>query len=213
MTSKTLVGTALAVLTSAAVLTACGDSNTPGGHDMGSVNPTTAPAPGTGQPTGEHNAADVTFAQQMIPHHAQALEMAKIVIGRNSNPKVLDLAERIQKAQDPEIATMTGWLQAWGEPTTAPAPGGGHSMPGMGSGSPMPGMMNDHDMATLEAAKGEDFDRQWLSAMIAHHEGAVEMAKTELTQGTNADPKKLAQQIIDAQEAEIREMQALLPQG
>ncbi len=212
MTSRTLVGSALAVLTCAAVLTGCGNDTT--GHDMGSMPATTtAAAPGSAQAAGEHNAADVAFAQQMIPHHSQAVEMAGLVDGRSATPKIVDLAGRIKKAQDPEIATLTGWLQAWGESTTASTDGTGHSMPGVDHGSAMPGMMTEQDMSALRAATGEDFDRRWLSLMIVHHQGAVEMAKTELAGGADPDAKKLAQQIIDAQNAEIREMQALLPQG
>lgn len=212
MTSKNLVRSALAVLTSAAVLAACGNGDAD--YDMGAVAPTEATAvpPGSGQATGEHNAADVAFAQQMIPHHRQAVEMAGLVDGRSDNPKILDLAARIEEAQDPEIATLTGWLRAWGEPVDAPGDGG-HSMPGMDHGSGMPGMMTDADMAALRAATGEDFDQRWVSMMIVHHQGAVEMAEVELAEGANPDAKKLAQQIIDAQNAEIREMQALLPQG
>lgn len=209
MSRTTLVGTALAVLTSAAVLTSCGDAPSPGGHGMGSMSTTTTPAAGGDQATGEHNAADTTFAQQMIAHHSQAVEMAELVSGRTTNPKVVDLAKRIREAQGPEIKMMTGWLRAWGEPTSD----GGHSMSGMNHGSRMPGMMTDEDMAALKAAKDADFDRRWLSMMIAHHQGAVEMARTELAQGANPEAKTLAQRIIDAQEAEIREMRALLPPG
>jgi len=212
MTRTTLVGTALAVLTSAAVLTACGGDpggHDTGGHDTGSTSTTTA---GAGQATGGHNAADTAFARQMIPHHSQAVAMAELVDGRTTNPQVVGLAERIREAQGPEIATMTGWLQAWGEPTTAPTDGE-HSMPGADHGPSMPGAMTDEDMTALKAAKDADFDRRWLSMMIVHHRGAVEMAGTELAQGADPEARKLAQRIIDAQEAEIREMQSLLPQG
>jgi len=77
----------------------------------------------------------------------------------------------------------------------------------------MPGMMSDADTKKLEAAKGAEFDKMWLDMMIKHHQGAVDMAKTELTQGSNADAKALAQKIIDAQQAEITEMQGLLTQS
>ena len=156
----------------------------------------------------DHNAGDVTFAQQMIPHHSQALDMAKLVPSRSTNTKVLDLASRIEKAQDPEIRQMRSWLTAWG----AGMPGMTQEpMPGM-SGS-MPGMMSDADLKQLQAAKGAEFDKMWLDMMIKHHQGAIDMAKTELTKGGNADAKALAQKIIDAQQTEITEMQGLLKQS
>lgn len=211
MTRTSLVGAALAALTSVAALSACGDD--PGGHDTS----TGAAAPGTSstQAASGHNAADVAFAQGMIPHHAQAVEMAELVGGRTDTPEIVALAERVRAAQDPEIATMTGWLRAWGEPTAAP---GGHPTSEAGHGSDHDsahgsGMMTDDDMAGLRAAGGADFDRRWLSLMVVHHQGAVEMARTELAEGAAPEAKAMAQAIVDAQEAEIREMRALLSQG
>ncbi|MGW7535426.1 DUF305 domain-containing protein [Amycolatopsis sp. NPDC054798] len=163
-----------------------------------------APAPAA---QSGHNAADVTFAQQMIPHHQQALEMAKMVPSRSSDPKVVDLAGRIGRAQDPEIQQMQGWLKSWGAEATSHSMPGGHEMSG---GHEMTGMMSDADMKSLDAAKGAEFDRAWLGMMIKHHQGAVEMAKTELAQGADAGAKALAQRIIDAQQAEIAEMRGLV---
>jgi uncharacterized protein (DUF305 family) len=143
--------------------------------------------------------ADVAFAQQMVPHHEQALEMAKLVPDRSSNEKVRDLARRVEKAQDPEITRMNGWLKEWGAATKQDH-----------EGHDMAGMMSHEDMAKLENATGAEFDEQWLDLMIKHHEGAVEMARTELAQGEDADAKKLAQSIIDGQQQEITEMKDLL---
>ncbi|MFJ8961787.1 DUF305 domain-containing protein [Lentzea sp. NPDC102401] len=144
-----------------------------------------------------NTAADVTFAQGMVPHHEQALEMAKLVPSRSSDDKVRDLASRIEKAQGPEIAQMNEWLQQWG----AKQDHEGHDMTGM---------MGQDDMAELEKSSGAEFDRMWLDMMIRHHEGAVEMAKTELAQGQDDKAKKLAQAVIDGQQQEITEMKALL---
>ncbi|WP_158847902.1 DUF305 domain-containing protein [Saccharothrix deserti] len=205
MTRKNLVGTALAVLTTGLVLTACGSGSDTGsgGHDMGSMTGTTsATSTAAAAPSGEHNDADITFAQGMIPHHQGALEMAELAEGRTSNAKVLDLASRIEKAQDPEIKTMTDWLKAWG----AEAPTG---MPGMDHGTSMPGMGTE-EMDMLKQAKDAGFDKMFLEMMIEHHQGAIDMSNTELQQGSNADAKKLAQDIIDAQQKEITEMQDLL---
>ncbi len=146
------------------------------------------------------NGADVMFAQMMIPHHQQAVEMSDLAPGRSSDPELTSLAAKIKAAQAPEIATMSGWLTAWGRPTHMPAT--------MGHG--MPGMVSAADMAKLRAASGREFDRLYATFMIAHHEGAIDMAETELADGTNADAKALAQQIITSQRAEIAEMRTML---
>jgi uncharacterized protein (DUF305 family) len=208
MTRKNLVGTALAVLTTGLVLAGCGGNSDSGsgGHDMGSMTGTTSPTSAAAAASGEHNDADIAFAQGMIPHHQGAIEMAELVQGRTSNAKVLDLASRIDKAQDPEIRTMTEWLNSWGAQVHTTG------MPGMDHGSDMAGM-SDAEMDMLKQAKDADFDKMFLDMMIKHHQGAIDMSKAELQQGKNTDAKKLAQQIIDSQQAEITEMQALLATG
>jgi uncharacterized protein (DUF305 family) len=169
-----------------------------------------------------HNDADIAFAQGMIPHHRQAVMMSALAEGRTENPDVLELTEEISAAQEPEIRTMTAFLEAWG----ADAPMGGSSempmgdMEGMDHGDMdmddmaqmegMSGMMTPQQMAELEAAEGAEFDQLFLEMMIEHHEGAVEMANTQLDQGENPDARALAEEIIEAQESEITRMQDLL---
>ena len=153
--------------------------------------------------TGEHNEQDIAFAQMMIPHHQQAVDMAKMAVEKATDPKVLDLASRIEGAQDPEIRQMTTMLEQWDAPTGSTV----ESMPGMDHGE---GMMTDEEMTQLEQSTGADFDRLWLRMMIRHHEGAVTMAKTELDRGGDSEAKDLAKRIVDAQEAEIAEMRAML---
>jgi uncharacterized protein (DUF305 family) len=197
---KSLIGIAAAGAAVVALVAGCS------GNDMAGMNhssaPTTPSTTGNSQAAG-NNADDVAFAQGMVPHHQQALDMAKLVPSRSTNAKVLDLAKKIEGAQDPEIKTMNEWLKAWGAPAST-------SMPGMDHSGHASGMMTGAEMARLEQAKGSEFDRMWLDMMIKHHEGAVAMAKTELQKGSNADAKKLAQVIIDAQQKEITEMQGLL---
>ncbi len=155
--------------------------------------------------SGSFNDADVMFLQSMIPHHEQAVEMAEIALDPSSNagPKVRDLATRVRSAQDGEITTMKGWLQGWGKPTTMDM-SDGHDM------SSMTGMMSAGDMQSLDAATGADFDRMWLRMMVAHHEGARDMARAVRTDGRNDDVEALAGRVITAQEAEIAEMKPLL---
>jgi uncharacterized protein (DUF305 family) len=161
-------------------------------------------------PAAAHNQADITFAQQMIPHHQQAVEMAMVARSHTGNQRILDLADQIQRAQEPEIQTMTAWLQTWGAPAPTSAMGQ-DGMSGMDHGS-MPGSMSADDMAKLSAAKDTEFDRLWLQMMVSHHQGAIDMANTELRQGSSGDAKQLAQHIIDAQQAEITTMNGLLGQ-
>ncbi|MBH0781882.1 DUF305 domain-containing protein [Nocardia bovistercoris] len=219
ITVKTTAAATLAVLATAAVLTGCSDDSS--GQDTSSMTTGAAATSSSVSPSGSavagaHNDADVRFAQEMIPHHSQAVEMAQMVPGRSTDQQLVDLAARIQQAQGPEIATMTGWLRAWGvavSTTSTPAmPGmdhGSRPMPGMDQ-SAMPGMMTSRQMAQLQGAGGAEFDRMWLTMMIEHHRGAIEMARTEVAQGSNADAKALAQKIADDQQAEITQMQAML---
>ncbi len=157
------------------------------------------------------NDADVTFVQGMIPHHEQAIEMAELASSRAESPEVKDLAARIEDAQGPEIAQMRRWLEEWDEPETPKAGDdmGGGMDDGMDDGGGA-GMMTAEDMDELRSAQGAEFDKMFLTSMVAHHKGAVEMAKTERKDGENADAKKLAGDIIETQEAEIDEMTGLL---
>lgn len=163
-------------------------------------------------------AADVAFAQSMIPHHQQAIEMADLALNPDAqaSPQVRKLATAIKGAQDPEIQQMTDWLQQWGAPTTMPGASGdmaamdhgGHDMGGM----TMSGMMTSEDMAALSQASGTEFDSMWLQMMIAHHEGAVVMAEQVKAQSDNSDVTALADQVITAQKQEIDTMKQLLAQ-
>lgn len=169
------------------------------------------PGPATTNQAAPHNSADVEFAQQMIPHHEQALRMAKVASTRAESPEVKELAADIEAAQDPEIQTMTGWLEEWGE--DVPSGMGGHMMDDgqMMDGDQMgEGMMSDEDMAKLDKSSGAGFDRMFLTMMIEHHEGAVAMAKDEQRDGKDAAAIELAKRIEAAQTAEIKLMRQLL---
>jgi uncharacterized protein (DUF305 family) len=148
----------------------------------------------------DFDAADVMFAQMMIPHHSQAVELASLAEANTTNPVILDLASRIKGAQQPEIDTMTAWL------ATAGSSAVDHGSHGMS----MPGMVSAADMAALEKATGSEFDALFLSHMIQHHEGAIDMANDVLATTKNDDVAALATAIVAAQTAEIDEMYALL---
>lgn len=202
-----LLGTlALSVAT---VVSACGDSDT--GTAVPATPMSAASAVAASEPeSAAFNDADVTFAQEMIPHHRQASEMAALAPGRAETPEVLDLADAIRATQEPEIETMTGWLVAWGEAVPEDMSG----MEGMDHGGTamddMAGMMSAEEMTALEGATGPDFDQMFLTMMIEHHEGAIEMAEAQQQDGENADAVALAATIAADQSREIQEMQDLL---
>lgn len=156
-------------------------------------------------PSAGHNDADVAFATEMIPHHAQALSMVDLTLERPLDPAVAQLAEAIREAQTPEIEAMTNWLEQWGE--EVPATMRDHAHAGHGDA---PGMMSDDDMAALADASDADFQRLWLEMMIEHHRGAIEMAETEQSDGDYGPAVDLAGEIIEAQTAEIERMEQLL---
>ncbi|MDO9486596.1 MAG: DUF305 domain-containing protein [Actinomycetota bacterium] len=158
-------------------------------------------------PTSSNTAAasaDIAFAQMMIPHHEQAVEMSELAPDRASSAFIKELAGRIQNAQQPEIDLMASWLTNWGVPRMNMADSlNAHA------GHGMAGVMSEADMAKLTAAKGSQFDRLYAEMMIAHHEGAIEMAMA-VEQSSNPEVSTLAKQIIAAQQVEIAEMQDFL---
>ena len=180
----------------AATLAACGSDDAP---SAGTRAPGEATAPVT------LNAADIAFAQGMIAHHQQAIEMAEIALDPNvgAGPEVIDLATRIKGAQGPEVELMTGWLTTAGEPVVMDSTDG-HDM------SSMDGMMTAEQMDAMAAMNGAEFDQTWLEMMIAHHQGAITQSEAVKADGSNADVLALADRIITAQQGEIAEMQALL---
>ncbi|MFE3002635.1 DUF305 domain-containing protein [Nocardia sp. NPDC059246] len=167
------------------------------GMDHGTTG-TSAPA----ATRSDFNAADVTFLQMMYPHHAQAVEMAKLVPTRSQNQQLITLATAVEQAQSPEMRQITTLLQSFGKP--APSGDMGHDMPGI---------MSKDQMTKLEGLSGPDFDKLWMQMMIEHHQGAITMANTELAQGANAESKALAQSIVTAQQQEITQMNTMLGQS
>lgn len=156
------------------------------------------------------NDADVAFATNMIPHHRQAIEMAGLAEERSQDSEVKELAANIQAAQQPEIDTMSGWLQAWGKPVPDVTGGmAGMDHGGMTAGE-MPDMMTAEEMNQLRNQTGVGFDRMFLTMMIAHHEGAIRMAETEQANGSNPDAVALAKKIAEDQQAEIETINRLL---
>ncbi|WP_180536748.1 DUF305 domain-containing protein [Micrococcus luteus] len=222
---RTIALTGLA-LASALALTACGGTDTESGQETTSAPATSASAPASSAsvsatagaessaaPTGtasasgeevsaEHNDADIMFAQMMIPHHQQAVEMSEMLLDKDDIPAdVAEFAQKVIDAQGPEIDRMNAMLEAWGEEPMG--------MEGMDHGS-MSGMMTEEDMQQLEDAQGTEAARLYLEQMTAHHKGAVEMAQDEVDNGQNPQAVQLAEQVVKDQEAEIQEMETML---
>jgi uncharacterized protein (DUF305 family) len=197
------VATVAAVVT----LTACSTSSS-----NQQAKSTTASAAGTSTTAGAsdaRNAADVTFAQQMIPHHAQAIQMSDMLLAKQGiDPKVSALANQIKAEQGPEIQTMQSWLNAWGQNTT-PSTSPSMDMPGM-PGMSGSGMMSDQDMAALQNAQGVEAGRLFLTQMITHHQGAIRMAQNEINTGQYTAAVALARSIVSSQQQEINTMQSML---
>lgn len=196
--------TFVAVPALAISLAACGDNDSGDakapmpGHSMSA-----SASPSDGGSQAQHNEQDVMFAQMMIPHHQQAIEMSDILLANDgAMPEVASLAEEIKDAQAPEIDTLTSWLTEWG---ADPAEEMDH-----GDMSTDSGMMSEEDLANLESATGPEVNRLFLEQMIMHHEGAIAMAQDQVDNGQNPDAIALAENIIATQEEEIATMGSIL---
>lgn len=216
-------GTALlASVLSLALLSACTgpDGGRDGGGDGGGAvelvqpggpgDPTRAADPGRRTTDGSWNHADVAFLQMMVPHHGQALEMARLAQRRAADPRVRSLAERIHAAQAPEILVMAAWLEEHGVevPRVVDSPDSfDHEAHGHGG---MAGMLTPTQMRRLAASRGPEFDRLFLRGMIAHHQGALAMAGTVSTAGVDLRVGELAADVSAGQSAEIGRMRRLL---
>ncbi|GGT22830.1 DUF305 domain-containing protein [Nonomuraea spiralis] len=201
-------------------LTACSDPSDPSGPSVrdvpvvGTDAPVLVPgspgAPGRTATPGERVgpspaptvAADVRFAEAMIPHHRQALEMTSMVEARTTTPVIRAFARSITAAQTPEIRAMTTWLAELGRP--APA---AHAHDAAAAGY---GMASEQELNALRSAKGGDFDRMFLRLMTRHHQGAVKMAGEELAGGRDYRMRLLARDVYSGQSIEIGRMRQAL---
>jgi len=201
-TKRTLLASTLALAT-AITLSACSNSSsgTGGTEGMGDSSSSASAAPSsTAAAAEDFNDQDLTFSQMMKPHHEQAVEMADMILAKDGiSTEVTDLATQIKDAQGPEISQLEEWITAWGADD---------SMSGMDHS--MDGMMSDEDMSALESATGVEAEKLFLEQMTMHHEGAVEMAQTEVDEGQNADAIEMANTIVQTQTEEIATMQDLL---
>ena len=193
---KKLTLTTVALAVAALLLGACGS------HDMGSMDMGSSNTGDSILESSDFNNADVMFAQMMIPHHQQAIEMSDIALDPNTGASaaIIALATQIKGAQDPEISQMKNLLTTWGMPT---------EMGSMDHSSMMDGMLSLEEMATLGQLKGAEFDKAWAKGMIAHHEGAIAMANDVLANGKNSEILALANAVVSGQSTEIETLKPL----
>ena len=149
------------------------------------------------------NKADQKFVQEMIPHHEQAVVMSEMVTNVEISTQTAALASEIMGAQASEIELMQGFLNKWDVESD---PHTGHKM----SGDESHGMMTDEELAELKNLSGAEFEKMWLTMMLAHHQGAVKMAETVIADGKDSRVKTLAETIINAQQEEIAQINTLL---
>jgi len=208
-----------AAIAAAAVVVTVGACSSSGSSTQSSASPsmTSAPSSTITAPADAqaHNDADVTFAQAMIPHHQQAVEMSDMLLAKEGiDPRVVSLAQEIKAAQAPEIETIRGWLTQWGVAGAPSMTSGmpGQDMPGHGSmpGMSGDGMMSPDDMTALQDAQGTEASRLFLTQMIEHHKGAISMAQNEIGNGEYEPAIEMAHQISSSQQDEITSMEQLL---
>jgi uncharacterized protein (DUF305 family) len=190
--------TTAVLIIGALLFTACGG----GSHDMSDMS-TGSTDTNLADSNRGFNDADVMFAQMMIPHHEQAIELADMALDPTlmASEQVKALASQIKSAQDPEIDLMAQWLNEWEQPLMGMSVD--HSMT-------MEGMLSIDELGAIGQMNGEEFDQAWIGAMIAHHKGAIEMADTVKAEGESALVQELADAIIQAQKSEIDTLELLI---
>ncbi|MBE1593515.1 DUF305 domain-containing protein [Nonomuraea angiospora] len=189
------LATSLAV--GAFVLAACGSS--PARRDTTMMSGAAPVATASAQSKPAFDEADVMFAQMMIAHHQEAIEMAELATGRATYEETKELAEKIKSGEQPQIETLQGWLKEWGRTT-----------PISEAGNDRPTGIADANVKTLLDSRGPAFDKGFLTMMIDHHEEAIAMARVERKQGQNSKAKKLADRIMKEQQAQVAQMKKLL---
>ena len=174
--------------------------------------------------------AEAGFARDMQVHHNQGVELSFLIRDRTDDPDVRRLAYDIATTQGQQSGQLYGWLSGWRLSQASPEPAmtwmtrpgrsssahqhsAGADAPASAAhqpGEPMPGMATPDQIAQLSAASGVDAERQFLTLMIAHHRGAVEMAEAVLDRTDNTVVRAFATAVVASQQSEIDQMQAML---
>jgi uncharacterized protein (DUF305 family) len=204
----TLIG-AVAV-TVLVISAACTNSDTGRETSAGQRTSATAAAPATtpAADTDAHNNADVWFVRHMIPYHQQAIELSDIVSAKQGiDSRVTELADKIRATQGKQIQQMQDWLNHWGNPPMPETAPGDVQMPAQSS---MPGILSERELDALRQANGADASTLFLTQMIAHHQGAISLAQTEIEEGQYPAAVAMARSIASTQQQEIDTMKRIL---
>jgi uncharacterized protein (DUF305 family) len=208
MWKRTIVmGAGVAVLVLSA---ACDKADTGRDNAEGQTTSSTAHASATTPAAGTeaHNNADVWFVRHMIPHHQQAIEISDILLAKQGiDPRVTAMASSIKAAHGSEIQQMQDWLNQWGSPPMPATAPGDMQMPAHGG---MLGQLSERELDALREAEGADASRLFLTQMIAHHEGAISVAQTEIEEGQYPLAVAMARSIVSTQQQQIDTMKGIL---
>jgi uncharacterized protein (DUF305 family) len=197
-----LVRVSAAAVVAAVTLSACSNS----GNHSASSSPSASTATGSSPSAAQaHNSADITFAQNMIPCHKQAVQMSDIILTKQGiDPRVAQVAKQIKAAEDPDIQRMQSWLSQWQQPMTPSSAAGMPAMQGM------TGMASPEQMTALQNAVGADASKQFLTMMIQNHQHAIMLAQSEIGSGQYPPAVAMAHSIATAEQQEVNTMQGIL---
>jgi len=166
-----------------------------------------------------HNQHDVAFAAEMVPHHEQGLHLVALAADRHVTAEFAAITARIADGQSADLEQLTGWLTRWDEPTPTTEPLDESLLSQRSATGAMRGAMRTRmgpwalsaeDLQEVRTSRAADFEERWLRTMIVHHQGAISMARHEITQGEYPPAVELAEQIVTTQQAEVEEMRLLL---
>jgi uncharacterized protein (DUF305 family) len=202
--SSTIIG---ALLVGSLALAGCTPSEKP--SDMPRTPGTPPPAAAQEHSSGQGQAGhagertDQEFAQRMLGHQQKALELAGLAAQNSQDPRIKDLAARIQQAQRSDIDKIQAWL------STAPGHQPGGAPEGSETEQAAEGLPNPETMQRLRQARGVEFDQLWMQAMLSLQEGAVQIARDEVDEGSVPQMRDLAQKIVTTRQAEIDQLQTV----
>jgi uncharacterized protein (DUF305 family) len=201
-----LVRLSAAAVVATVTLSACSSS----GNQAATSSPSVGTGTGSSSPSAAqaHNAADMTFAQNMLPCHKQAVQMSDIILSKQGiDPRVVQVANEIKGAEDPDIQRMQSWLSQWQKPGMPMTPSPTAGMPAMQG---MAGMMSPQQMTALQNAQGADASKQFLTMMIQNHQHAIMLAQSEIGSGQYPPAVAMAHSIATSEQQEVNTMQGIL---
>ena len=189
-----LVSLGAAAVMATVTLSACSSS----GRQAATGSPSTSA-------TQAHNSTDITFAQDMMPCHKQAIQMSEIILTKQGlDPRVVQVANQIKAAEGPDIQGMQNWLSQWQRPTTPSSAAGMPAMQGM------TGMASPEQITALQSAVGTDASKQFLTLMIQNHQHAIMLAQSEIDAGQYPPAIAMAHSIATTEQQEVNTMQGIL---